>query len=936
MKYLKILILYVLCFVSFYTKAQELPPLENFSPDIYEAENQNWDISQSNEKYIYVANNSGLLEFNGSKWRLYPSPNNTIIRSVNVVDHRIYTGCYMEFGYWENDEYGRLKYNSLLNKLTEPLIDDEQFWNIIKFDDWMLFQSLNRIYIFNTITEKFRVINSKTTLPKIFKVDGGIYFQKMYDGVYKIENGKEVLISNDAVLKNNTLVNIFSVDKKLLFQTQMSGFYFLENKQLQKWNISANKVISSLSIYSSIQLKDGSFLLGTISKGLYQLDKKGNIILNINQEKGLNNNTVLAVFEDYEHNIWLALDNGISVVNFNSPFKVYDDVNGKLGTVYASAIYNNYLYLGTNQGLYYKKLNGDSDFEIIHGTNGQVWCLKIYDKTLFCGHNLGTFTVVDDEAELITDVMGAWDIKPIKQKPNLLLQGNYNGLNVLQKVNGKWQFKNKIEGFDISSKFFEFAQDTTIFVSHEYKGVYKLNINSDFTKVKSYVTEKTAPKGFKSSLVSYNNNLLYTSKDGVFKYDNKLQKFQKDSILTNDLFDNDEYVSGKLIANNETNTLWGFTNKSVVYFSPGKLNNEPKADKISFPTSIRRDFAGYESIAHMYDKSFLLGSSRGYVILDLNKLESKSYAIKINSIEKSILNETKTLISLEKDTNFKFKENNLYFTYSVPEFNKYTQVNYQYRLEGIYNEWSNWSAKSDVSFKNLPYSDYVFEVRALIGNKLSENTASYSFKIERPWYLSNQFLLFYFLLFLVLLLVVHNLYKRYYNKQKQKLLEKKKRELTMSQLESDKVIMKLRNEKLQNEIESKTRELGVSTMNIIKKNELLTKIKDELTLVNDAKKIKPVINIINKNLNHTGDWEIFQEAFNNADSDFLKKVKKAHPTLTPNDLRLCAYLRLNLSSKEIAPLLNISARSVEIKRYRLRKKMELTHEKGLVEYILEI
>ena len=72
----------------------------------------------------------------------------------------------------------------------------------------------------------------------------------------------------------------------------------------------------------------------------------------------------------------------------------------------------------------------------------------------------------------------------------------------------------------------------------------------------------------------------------------------------------------------------------------------------------------------------------------------------------------------------------------------------------------------------------------------------------------------------------------------------------------------------------------------------------------------------------------------NADTDFLKKVKLAHPSLTPNDLRLCAYLRLNLSSKEIAPLLNISVRSVEIKRYRLRKKMELHHDQGLVEYIL--
>ena len=80
--------------------------------------------------------------------------------------------------------------------------------------------------------------------------------------------------------------------------------------------------------------------------------------------------------------------------------------------------------------------------------------------------------------------------------------------------------------------------------------------------------------------------------------------------------------------------------------------------------------------------------------------------------------------------------------------------------------------------------------------------------------------------------------------------------------------------------------------------------------------------LINKNLNTTDDWKLFEEAFNNADKDFLKNLKQKHPELTSNDLRLCTYLRLNLSSKEIAPLLNISSRSVEVKRYRLRKKME--------------
>jgi DNA-binding CsgD family transcriptional regulator len=89
-------------------------------------------------------------------------------------------------------------------------------------------------------------------------------------------------------------------------------------------------------------------------------------------------------------------------------------------------------------------------------------------------------------------------------------------------------------------------------------------------------------------------------------------------------------------------------------------------------------------------------------------------------------------------------------------------------------------------------------------------------------------------------------------------------------------------------------------------------------------------------MNKNEKLENFKEAFDSADNNFLKKVKECHPSLTPNDLRLCAYLRLNLSSKEISPLLNISVRSVEIKRYRLRKKIDLPHEKGLVEYILSI
>ncbi len=216
---------------SVLTEAQELPPIENYSPKVYGAENQNWAISQSDEKFIYVANNQGLLEFDGAKWKLYPSPNNTVIRSVNVLDDKIYTGCFREFGYWQKNEFDNLKYYSLSNKLNEQLYEDEQFWNIVQFDSWILFQSLHRIYVYNTKEETFNIIKSDTQLPKVFKVDDSIYFQKMDKGVYKIENGIPILITDHPILKKNILVNIFSINNKILLQKKKKGFYYFNDQK---------------------------------------------------------------------------------------------------------------------------------------------------------------------------------------------------------------------------------------------------------------------------------------------------------------------------------------------------------------------------------------------------------------------------------------------------------------------------------------------------------------------------------------------------------------------------------------------------------------------------------------------------------------------------------------------------------------------------------
>ena len=76
---------------------------------------------------------------------------------------------------------------------------------------------------------------------------------------------------------------------------------------------------------------DGSFSIGTVKKGLIKLDENGNLIETLNKKNSIINNTVLSVYEDDNYNLWLGLDNGISVVNYNSPFKIFEDYEGVLG-----------------------------------------------------------------------------------------------------------------------------------------------------------------------------------------------------------------------------------------------------------------------------------------------------------------------------------------------------------------------------------------------------------------------------------------------------------------------------------------------------------------------------------------------------------------------------------------------------------------------------
>ena len=584
-------------------------------------------------------------------------------------------------------------------------------------------------------------------------------------------------------------------------------------------------------------------------------------------------------------------------------------------------------------------MDSKGDFELIQNTNGQVWNLKIIGDALFCGHTDGTFLINGEEALKISDYPGTWDIKRIEGHENLLLQGNYSGLSILERKEGQWFFRNKIEGFDISSRFFEFLNNNTVMVNHEVKGIYTLELDPLFKK--AVIKDSQQAYGFGTSLVTYRESLLYASnsENGVYAFNRNNREFKRDSLFSNIFFSEDDPVKGTLISDPNTTSLWGFTNKNLIRVTPGRFNNIPIVTKIPISNAFRRNLGviGFECLEYLNNGSFLIGTSDGFSVLNLDRLNTKKYEVRISGVfNRSLDASQENQVPLFSQEAFDSKQNNFSISYNVPVYDKYTEVYYQYKLSGGYNNWSTWSKIPEISFNNLPHGSYTFSVRALIGNELSKNVASYSFTISTPWYLSVVAIMGYVLVVLLISIFVHKRYKSYYKKQREALVKENEKRNKQKKLRGERRLVQLKNEKLKLKIESKNRELAVSTMSLIKKNEFLNTIKEQLKDVKDAAKIKSVIKTIDRNINNEDDWKFFEDAFNNADKDFLKKIKNVHPELTSNDLRLCAYLRLNLTSKEIAPLLNISVRSVEVKRYRLRKKMDLSHENSLTDYILNI
>jgi DNA-binding CsgD family transcriptional regulator len=370
-----------------------------------------------------------------------------------------------------------------------------------------------------------------------------------------------------------------------------------------------------------------------------------------------------------------------------------------------------------------------------------------------------------------------------------------------------------------------------------------------------------------------------------------------------------------------------------------------------------------EDISVINSSSVLYGAKEGFIVYNPlvdfpadNNFNTYLRSVIISSTSDSLIfagnfSEEYQIVQVQPKNSLPlmpYEYNSIRFTYSANFMNDYDQTMYQHMLEGFEDHWSAWHLQAENGYTNLSEGDYSLRVRAKnIYNTQSIETV-YKFSILSPWYRSRFAYAGYSLLFLTSFLLVFGYMDRKYRESKINFELKKQLEVDEigNRLESltqktTEEIDKLKSEKLQSEVEFKNAELASSTMNLINKNKFIAHIKSDLSSIAKRSSSSELISELNKinkeidkNISRDDDWDQFTFHFNSVHGDFTTRLTAEFGHLSGQDIRLCSYLRLNLSTKEIAQLLNISIRGVEISRYRLRKKLKLQRTDNLAEFIL--
>jgi ligand-binding sensor domain-containing protein len=677
--------------------------------------------------------------------------------------------------------------------------------------------------------------------------------------------------------------------------------------------LNEDNCISSDFIWTLLYDKSDILWIGTTGNGLNKLDEGRHQFpgYRINNSDKI---PVTAMLEDRTGNLWLGSNNGIFTRFDRKKNSCERHILGKVSSDITSIVEDNTgnLWIGTsNDGLV--KFNSKTGTSTLFKSFNQSQVSKSLSVTALFRDRKGNlwFSLYDN---------GLYKIDASR------LNDNFSSQTICK------EFKNNPKEFSTISS------DIILAINEDSEGNIWLATDKFIDKLDEQRDKFEHYGGFAYSCIYQQiPGILWIGSygSGITHFNintGKLEYIDKSKGLTSNI------VNG--IVGDENGNIWISTVKGISKYNPSgnKIINFDRTDGLQGNQFLHNSciklssgelaFGGTEGFNIFQPSLVKSGAENTPVVISDIKLFNKSIVLDSVKYREAI---GSTAIEEASELKLNYKDKVISIEFASINFSSPEKQLFQYKLEGFDQDWVQTDAQNRfATYTNLDDGRYDFTVRTInTDGTINPESVHLKISIRPPFYKT---ILFKFLLLILLISLAVYLYRIRVHSLHEKYIK--------LQLTAEQELIKLKNERLDSELEFKNRELIAKTMNIIHKNEKIQEIRNQLSNVlpkvngQVLNNFQSILKSINKEIEDDSNWDQFEFQFNQTHDNFLKRFKEAFPSLTYNDLKICAYMRMNLQNHEIAALLNISVRTVETNRYRIRKKISLDSPLTLTEYIL--
>lgn len=841
---------YILLF-SVYCLAQSgagLPFITNFSPAEYKQGAQNFAVLQDKQGLLYFGNNKGVLVYDGSQWSLIQVANKTEVHSLaQSDDSTLYVGAQGDFGYLEKTTQNNWQFRSLLLLVDSAYHDFNDVWSIHLTPSSIVFRSTRYLFIYKNDEKSVKTIPLRSTLHRSFLVGNEVWVRQGGVGLQKLVNDSLIFVAGGEQFKDESINAVLPYpDGKLLLTSEQRGLLIFSEGKIQTLPSVINKTIVGQSVYGK-ELSDGTYALATRQNGLLIIRADGSVKNWLRRSEGIPDESVWAVQVDrFTENIWLATNNGICVVELESPFTLFGNKSGLGGQFYSFKQFKNSYYAAGSLGVFTLPLksgaasSGNEQFTLIPELKGQSWFLHADadSNALLVTTNDGVFEIREGKAKNVGYEDRSWMLVSLKKFPGFLLGNTVGGVQLFKKTNTGYVLYKKLSQRLESLYYFAEDPQGNVWVNSPIKGIYRFHFPADIDtepEITLFTTKHGLPSTDLIRPFAITNDLLFGTENGIYRFNTTSQRFEADTILNKQIWGNAS-VTVELLQDDFQGNLWGYY----------KLNNNAgfsigfKLEKVGTDTSrVSHDvFRRIRSlringITFTDANTLFLTTPDGVISMNVTKRVGRPFTVLLRE-SKALSGDSSFHISSEASLPYSF--NHIHFRFAAMGFDGKDAMEYSYRLEGFDHKWSDYSTLNQKEYTNLPAGTYTFRVKAKNHWNTESEETFFTLTIVEPWYQTLWAFLLYGLLVITLVIFFNRWRSNSLRDSNRRLEENIRERISEIRNQSDLILEKNRElESQKEEIESQKEDLVEAQKMIEQKNQHLGYINQHLEQIVESR-----------------------------------------------------------------------------------------------------